>query len=243
MAATVDAASSCRLRSLSYCQHIVSNTRHVKRRRHGEETAYELTHLQALEAESVHIFREVAATFNNPACCSRAQDSVVMHAVAWKAFGRPPPLHPDARRHGAQLRRVIEFPTGSSSRPRAPGREPRAGRHRCRSRREQTGPGTSRNRLQTAALLRGITENRFDAVFGGARRDEEKARRQGASSASVTARAVGIPVRSAPSCGTSTTAVTTRRAHPRLPLSTGPSSTSGSTSPPGHRTAVDLLRP
>ena len=41
---------------------------------------------------------------------------------------------------------------------------------------EETGPGTSRNRLQTTALLRGIQENRFDAVFGGARRDEEKAR-------------------------------------------------------------------
>jgi sulfate adenylyltransferase subunit 2 len=41
---------------------------------------------------------------------------------------------------------------------------------------EETGPRASRNRLQTTALLRAITENRFGAVFGGARRDEEKAR-------------------------------------------------------------------
>ncbi len=141
--------------------------------------SYELSHLGALEAEAVHIFREVAAQFEHPGLLfSGGKDSVVMLHVAAKAFWPAPVpfpvMHIDT---GENFDEVIEF------RDRAVDRlgvrlvvssvqdDIDAGRVT-----EERGPRASRNRLQTAALLRGITENGFDAVFGGARRDEEKAR-------------------------------------------------------------------
>ncbi|ETA05774.1 MULTISPECIES: sulfate adenylyltransferase subunit CysD [Gordonia] len=143
--------------------------------RHG----YELSHLAALEAESVHIFREVAATFERPVLLfSGGKDSVVMFHLARKAFWPAPipfPLmHVDT---GHNFDEVIAYrdrvvaETGVRLIVSSVQDDIDAGRVV-----EQTGPGASRNRLQTTALLRGITENRFDAVFGGARRDEEKAR-------------------------------------------------------------------
>ncbi|MFD1812767.1 sulfate adenylyltransferase subunit CysD [Rhodococcus gannanensis] len=140
---------------------------------------YQLTHLDALEAEAVHIFREVAATFERPVLLfSGGKDSVVMLHVALKAFW-PAPL-PFAVMHvdtGHNFDEVIEF------------RDRVVAEHGLRlvvsSVQEdidagrvvdETGPRASRNRLQTHALLRGIRDGRFDAVFGGARRDEEKAR-------------------------------------------------------------------
>ncbi|MCG7631805.1 sulfate adenylyltransferase subunit CysD [Gordonia McavH-238-E] len=143
------------------------------------DTRYELSHLDALEAESVHVFREVAATFERPALLfSGGKDSVVMFHIARKAFWPAPvpfPLmHVDT---GHNFDEVIEYrdqvvsDTGVRLLVSSVQDDIDAGRVT-----EQTGPGASRNRLQTAALLRGITENRFDAVFGGARRDEEKAR-------------------------------------------------------------------
>ena len=142
-------------------------------------TGYELTHLAALEAESVYIFREVAATAQRPVLLfSGGKDSVVMFHVARKAFWPAPvpfPLmHVDT---GHNFDEVIDY------RDRVVDKtcvrlvvssvqdDIDAGRVV-----EQTGPGASRNRLQTTSLLRGIRENNFDAVFGGARRDEEKAR-------------------------------------------------------------------
>lgn len=144
-----------------------------------ETQGYELSDLAALEAESVHIFREVAATFEHPGMLfSGGKDSVVMFHLARKAFWPAPmpfPLmHVDT---GHNFDEVIEYrdrvvaETGVRLIVSSVQDDIDAGRVV-----EQTGPGTSRNRLQTAALLRGITENRFDAVFGGARRDEEKAR-------------------------------------------------------------------
>jgi len=142
-------------------------------------TTYELSHLRALEAEAVYIFREVAAGFERPVLLfSGGKDSVVMLHVAAKAFW-PAPLpfpvmHVDT---GHNLDEVIVY------RDRTVERlgvrlvvahvqdDIDAGRST-----EETGPKASRNRLQTATLLRAIQENRFDAVFGGARRDEEKAR-------------------------------------------------------------------
>ncbi|GAA1457252.1 sulfate adenylyltransferase subunit CysD [Williamsia maris] len=143
------------------------------------QIGYELSHLSALEAESVHIFREVAATFERPGLLfSGGKDSVVMFHLARKAFWPAPipfPLmHVDT---GHNFDEVIEYrdrvvaETGVRLIVSSVQDDIDAGRVV-----EQTGPGASRNRLQTAALLRGITENRFDAVFGGARRDEEKAR-------------------------------------------------------------------
>jgi sulfate adenylyltransferase subunit 2 len=140
---------------------------------------YELPHLRALEAESVHIFREVAAEFERPVLLfSGGKDSIVMLRLAEKAFW-PCPLpfpvmHVDTGHNFDEVlafrdKRVAELAArlvvASVQDDIDAGRSV-----------EETGPRASRNRLQTATLLRAIEENRFDAVFGGARRDEEKAR-------------------------------------------------------------------
>lgn len=143
------------------------------------KTGYELSHLAALEAEAVYIFREVAATAQRPVLLfSGGKDSVVMFHVARKAFWPAPvpfPLmHVDT---GHNFDEVIDYrdrvveKTGVRLLISSVQDDIDAGRVV-----EQTGPGASRNRLQTTSLLRGIRENGFDAVFGGARRDEEKAR-------------------------------------------------------------------
>nr|WP_137726254.1 sulfate adenylyltransferase subunit CysD [Prescottella subtropica] len=141
--------------------------------------AYELTHLQALEAEAVHIFREVAATFERPGLLfSGGKDSVVMLHLAAKAFWPArvplPVMHVDT---GHNFDEVVEFRDRTVDRLGlrlvvASVEDDIAAGNVV----EETGPRASRNRLQTHSLLRGIRENRFDAVFGGARRDEEKAR-------------------------------------------------------------------
>ena len=140
---------------------------------------YELPTLRALEAEAVHIFREVAATFERPVLLfSGGKDSVVMLHLAAKAFW-PAPLpfpvmHVDT---GHNLPEVIDFRDRTVERMgvrlvvASVQDDIDAGRVV-----EDTGPKASRNRLQTVTLLRAIQEQRFDAVFGGARRDEEKAR-------------------------------------------------------------------
>jgi sulfate adenylyltransferase subunit 2 len=140
---------------------------------------YELTHLDLLEAEAVHIFREVAATTERPALLfSGGKDSVVMLHVAAKAFWPAPVpfpvMHIDT---GENFDEVIEFRDRTVERlglqliVSSVQDDIDAGRVV-----EEAGPRASRNRLQTTSLLRGITENGFGAVFGGARRDEEKAR-------------------------------------------------------------------
>jgi sulfate adenylyltransferase subunit 2 len=140
---------------------------------------YLLSQLDVLEAESIHIMREVAAEFEHPALLfSGGKDSIVMLALAEKAF-RPanipfPVMHVDT---GHNFSEVIEF------------RDRRAAELNVRlivasvqdsidSGRaiEETGRWVSRNRLQTVTLLDAIEEHRFDALFGGGRRDEEKAR-------------------------------------------------------------------
>ncbi|MDT4934398.1 MAG: sulfate adenylyltransferase subunit 2 [Pseudonocardiales bacterium] len=140
---------------------------------------YELTHLDLLEAEAVHVFREVAATTERPALLfSGGKDSVVMLHVAAKAFWPAPVpfpvMHIDT---GENFDEVIEFRDRTVERlglqliVSSVQDDIDAGRVV-----EEAGPRASRNRLQTTSLLRGITENGFGAVFGGARRDEEKAR-------------------------------------------------------------------
>ncbi|WP_439386620.1 sulfate adenylyltransferase subunit CysD [Amycolatopsis lexingtonensis] len=141
--------------------------------------AYELSHLAALEAEAVHVFREVAATFERPVLLfSGGKDSVVMLHAAAKAFWPAPlpfpVLHVDT---GHNFDEVLRFrdETVAALNLRLEVASVQddidAGRVV-----EETGPGASRNRLQTVTLLRAIREGGFDAVFGGARRDEEKAR-------------------------------------------------------------------
>ena len=139
-------------------------------------TTYELTHLRALEAESIHIMREVAAEFERPVLLfSGGKDSIVMLRLAEKAFWPAkipfPVMHIDT---GHNFDEVIEY------------RDLRVAELGVRlvvasvqqsidqGRVVEKGP--SRNRLQTTTLLDAIEEHRFDAAFGGARRDEEKAR-------------------------------------------------------------------
>ncbi|PXX58814.1 sulfate adenylyltransferase subunit 2 [Nocardia tenerifensis] len=142
-------------------------------------STYELPHLEALEAESAHIFREVAATFERPVLLfSGGKDSVVMLHLAAKAFWPAPlpfpVLHIDT---GHNFDEVIAFRDETVARfglrlvVGSVQDDIDAGRVA-----EETGPRASRNRLQTTTLLRSIQEGGFDAVFGGARRDEEKAR-------------------------------------------------------------------
>jgi len=140
---------------------------------------YELSHLEALEAESIHIFREVAAEFERPVLLfSGGKDSIILLRLAEKAF-RPgrfpfPIMHVDT---GHNFPEVIEF----RDRLIAQLGERLIVAHvqdSIDSGRvvEETGPRASRNRLQTTTLLDAIEERGFDAAFGGARRDEERAR-------------------------------------------------------------------
>ena len=138
-----------------------------------------MTHLRMLEAESIHIMREVAAEFERPALLfSGGKDSIVMVHLALKAF-RParlpfPLLHIDT---GHNFPEAIEFRDRLAQRigerliVRYVEDAIKAGRAT-----EDPGPSPSRNRAQIPTLLDAIAELRLDALFGGARRDEEKAR-------------------------------------------------------------------
>jgi sulfate adenylyltransferase subunit 2 len=139
--------------------------------------SYRISHLDALEAEAVFVMREVAAEFERPVVLfSGGKDSVVMLRVAQKAFwpGRIPfaVLHVDTGHNFPEViefrdRRVAELGVqlivASVPEALAAGmvREPADG---------------LRNRVQTPVLLAAVDKYRFDALFGGARRDEEKAR-------------------------------------------------------------------
>ena len=135
------------------------------------------THLDSLEAESVHIFREVAAEFERPTLLfSGGKDSIVMLHLALKAFAPAPLpfglLHVDP---GHNFPEVLAY------------RDRTVAEHGLRltvaSVQDYIDDGTlqerpdgTRNPLQTVPLLDAITAGKFDAVFGGGRRDEEKAR-------------------------------------------------------------------
>jgi sulfate adenylyltransferase subunit 2 len=139
---------------------------------------YHLDHLQYLEAEAIHIMREVAGEFERPAILfSGGKDSICLLRLAEKAF-RPsdlpmPLLNVDTGHHFPELNdfrdrrakelgaklivRKVEDALASGIATAAPGE-------------------ISRNRLQIPTLLAAIEEFRFDCLIGGARRDEEKAR-------------------------------------------------------------------
>jgi sulfate adenylyltransferase subunit 2 len=142
-------------------------------------TTYHLSHLRALEAEAVHVMREVAAEFERPVLLfSGGKDSIVLLRLAEKAF-RPAPfpfpvMHVDTGHNFPEAiefrdRRVTEL--GERLIVASVEDSIRAGRVV-----EETGPRASRNGLQTVTLLDAIAEHHFDAAFGGARRDEERAR-------------------------------------------------------------------
>jgi sulfate adenylyltransferase subunit 2 len=140
---------------------------------------YSLSQLDVLEAESIHITREVAAEFERPVLLfSGGKDSVVMLALAERAFWPAkipfPIMHVDTGHNFPEVmefrdRRVAE--TGVQLVVASVQASIDAGRVV-----EEKGRWASRNRLQTTSLLDAISEHQFDAVFGGARRDEEKAR-------------------------------------------------------------------
>src|SRR3984893_3866884 len=140
---------------------------------------YELSHLEALEAEAIHIFREVAAELERPVLLfSGGKDSIVLLRLAEKAFrpaGFPfPIMHVDTGHNFAEViefrdRRIKEI--GERLIVASVQDSIDSGRAV-----EETGPRASRNRLQTTTLLDAIAEHGFDAAFGGARRDEERAR-------------------------------------------------------------------
>jgi sulfate adenylyltransferase subunit 2 len=138
-----------------------------------------VTHLDELESEAVHIFREVAAELERPVLLfSGGKDSIVLLRLAEKAF-RPgkfpfPIMHVDTGHNFAEAieyrdRRVAELGErlviASVQESIDKGRVV-----------EETGPRASRNRLQTTTLLDAIEEHGFDAAIGGARRDEERSR-------------------------------------------------------------------
>ncbi len=139
--------------------------------------AYRLTHLQALEAESIYIFREVVAEFERPVLLfSGGKDSIVMLRLAEKAFWPAPipfpVMHVDTGHNFDEVlafrdQRVAELGlhlvVASVPEALVSGlvREPADG---------------TRNRIQTPVLLEAVEKHRFDSLFGGARRDEEKAR-------------------------------------------------------------------
>ncbi len=140
---------------------------------------YELSHLRALEAESIHVIREVAAEFERPVLLfSGGKDSIVMLHLAAKAFWPArvpfPVMHVDTGHNFPEVieyrdRRVAEL--GVRLVVASVQASIDAGRVV-----EETGPRASRNQLQTVTLLDAIEEHGFDAAFGGARRDEERAR-------------------------------------------------------------------
>ncbi|MEZ5120387.1 MAG: sulfate adenylyltransferase subunit CysD [Solirubrobacterales bacterium] len=141
--------------------------------------SYDISHLDELESEAIHVFREVAAELEKPVLLfSGGKDSIVLLRLAEKAF-RPgrfpfPVMHVDT---GHNFPEVIEFRDRRiaelGERLIVASVQDAIDRGRVV---EQTGPRASRNRLQTVPLLDALAEHGFDAAFGGARRDEERAR-------------------------------------------------------------------
>jgi len=138
-----------------------------------------ISHLDELEAESIHIMREVAAEFERPVLLfSGGKDSAVMLRIAEKAFWPAripfPLMHVDTGhnfdevidyrdRRAAEL--GVDLVVASVQASIDSGRVT-----------EDKGPKATRNRLQSVTLLDAIEEHGFDSVFGGGRRDEDKAR-------------------------------------------------------------------
>ena len=140
---------------------------------------YSLKHLEELESEAIYVIREVFAQFDNPGILfSGGKDSIVLTHLARKAFWPAkipfPLVHIDT---GHNFPETIEFRdklveelgaklvVGSVQRSIDEGRAV-----------EETGINASRNAIQTITLLDTIEEQQFDALMGGGRRDEEKAR-------------------------------------------------------------------
>ena len=143
----------------------------------SQENRYQLTQLQILESEAIHIFREVAAEFERPVLLfSGGKDSIVMLRLAQKAFfpARIPfsVMHVDTGHNFPEVlalrdRRVQELKVQLIV---------ASVQEAIDNGSLQELPDGTRNRLQTTVLLDALEKHRFTAIFGGARRDEDKAR-------------------------------------------------------------------
>ena len=140
---------------------------------------YHLNYLEQLEAESIHIFREIAAQFEKPALLfSGGKDSITLVHLAQKAFapGKIPfPLvHIDT---GHNFQEALDFRDWLADEVGATLIVRKVeDTIKEKNLTEPKGKFASRNWLQTHTLLDTIEEYKFDACIGGARRDEEKAR-------------------------------------------------------------------
>lgn len=196
------------------------------------ERPFALSHLDVLEAEAVHIFREVAGEFERPVILfSGGKDSIVMLHLALKAFTPAPVpfslLHVDT---GHNFPEVITY------------RDRVAAQHSLRLHiasvqhfidegRLRERPDGTRNPLQTVPLLDAIESNKFDAVFGGGRRDEEKARAKERVFSLRDEFGAWDPRRQRPELWSLYNGRHAAGEHVRVfPCPTGPNSTSGSTS-------------
>jgi hypothetical protein len=190
----------------------------------------DLTHLERLEAESIYIFREVVAEAENPVMLySVGKDSSVMLHLARKAFYPAPPPFPvlhvasgwdfkDLLVHRDRTVREygLKLIIAANEEAEAQGINP-----------FDTGSALYSQAQLTDPLKRALSENGFDAAFGGGRRDEEGPR--SGFSASATLLIAGIRRTSDPSCGTSTMRRRARaRAFASFRSRTGPNSISGS---------------
>ncbi len=143
----------------------------------AERPTYRLDQLAWLESEAIHIIREVAAEFERPVLLfSGGKDSVVMLHLATKAFWPAPVpfpvMHVDT---GHNFPEVLAFRDATVERLGLRLVVASVQDYLDDGRLRERSDGT-RNQLQTQPLLDGITDHKFDAVFGGGRRDEEKAR-------------------------------------------------------------------
>jgi sulfate adenylyltransferase subunit 2 len=145
----------------------------------GDQMTYEISDLRALESEAIHVIREVAAEPGRGVLLfSGGKDSAVLLRLARKAFHPAslpfPVMHVDT---GHNFPEVIEYrdrvvaEVGADLIVASVQESIDKGRVT-----EETGPRASRNRLQSVTLLDAIEEHGFKAAFGGARRDEERAR-------------------------------------------------------------------
>ena len=206
-----------------------------------------ISHLDALEAESIHIMREVAAEFERPVLLfSGGKDSALMLKLAEKAFWPAripfPLMHVDT---GHNFPEVLDYRDRRAAELGAPLVVASVQKSIDEGRvHEETGPKATRNRLQSVTLLDGIEEHGFDAVFGGGGRRRRQGPGQGAGlqlprrlrpvgPQEPAARAVEPLQRPAPQ----------GRAHPRVPhLQLDRDGRVAIHRPRGHRAAVDLLR-
>ena len=203
-----------------------------------------LSSLDTLESEAIHIIREVVAEFEKPALLfSGGKDSVVMLHLATKAFwpGKVPfpVLHVDT---GHNFPEVIDFRDRTVERLGLKLVVGSVQEFIDSGELAERADGT-RNPLQTVPLLDAIQRNKFDAVFGGGRRDEDKARAKERILSLRDEFGQWDPRNQRPSCGTSTTATPWASTSARSPSATGPSWTCGATSSARTSSCRPVLRP